>query len=91
MAGELVLILLITPMGKAGAVVSRHSGLGMYILGCLSSESGWFLLLEPENDMVCHCVWALQVPQRPNTLLEGWAPGSTVLPTCQICIPAGRR
>lgn len=32
-----------------------------------------------------------QVPQHPNTLLEGWAPGSTVLPTCQICIPAGRR
>lgn len=36
-------------------------------------------------------VWALQVPRRPNTLLEGWAPGSTVLPTCPICTPAGRR
>lgn len=39
MAGELILTFLITPMDKAGAIVSGHSGLGMYLLGCLRSES----------------------------------------------------
>lgn len=39
MAGELILTFLVTPMDKAGAIVSGHSGLGMYLLGCLRSES----------------------------------------------------
>lgn len=31
------------------------------------------------------------VPQCLSTLPEGWAAGFTALPTCQTCIPAGRR